>query len=77
MRNRVTKKQWKERYNRLVQENISLMFRTWELESVALDAQFVLESNRITKYPEIAEDICDRVDELNLKLTASDPDDDE
>lgn len=50
------------------------MFAYWHLEDIALDAQLVIESNNITKYKDIAEDIIDRVDELSLPLWACDPD---
>ena len=58
-------------------KHIDMYFKLWDLEEIALDAQFVLEENRITKYPEIAEDIIDRVDTANLKLKAITPDEDD
>lgn len=76
-RNYVTRREYKRRYNAIRQENIAMMMRTWDLEGIVLDAQFVLESNRITQYPELAEDISDRVDDLRIGFWASDPDDNE
>lgn len=76
-RNYVTRREYKRRYNAIRQENIAMIMRAWDLEGIALDAQFVLESNRITKYPEIAEDIIDRVDDLRIGLWAIEPDDTE
>lgn len=76
-RNYVTRREYKRRYNAIRQENIAMMMRTWDLEGIALDAQFVLENNRITKYPELAEDISDRVDDLRIGFWASAPDDNE
>lgn len=58
-------------------EMADLYMNKWELEDIALDAQFVLEENRITKYPEIAEDIIDRVDDMNLRLKGTHPDDED
>lgn len=67
-----------ERQNRALRDEIiEMYFKLWDLEEIALDAQFVLEENRITKYPEIAEDIIDRVDTANLKLKAITPDEDD
>lgn len=76
-RNYVTRREYKRRYESIRQENIAMIMRAWDLEGIALDAQFVLESNRITKYPEIAEDIIDRVDDLRIGLWAIEPDDTE
>lgn len=76
-RNYVTRAEYKRRHDAIRRENIAMILRTCDLESIALDAQFVLESNRITKYPEIAEDIIDRVDDLRLGIWASDPDEDD
>lgn len=73
----ITRKEYKDRYGAIRQENIALMMRNWELEAIVLDAQFVLEENRITRYPEIAEDIIDRVDDLRLGLKATNPDEDD
>lgn len=73
----ITRKEYKDRYSAIRQENISLMIRNWELEAIALDAQFVLEENKITKYSDLAEDIIDRVDDLQLNLKATDPDEDD
>jgi len=75
--NRISRAEYKRRYESIRQENIAMIMRTWDLEGIALDAQFVLESNRITKYPEIAEDIIDRVDDLRIGLWAIEPDDTE
>lgn len=75
--NRISRAEYKRRYESIRQENIAMIMRTWDLEGIALDAQFVLESNRITKYPEIAEDIIDRVDDLRIGLWATEPDDTE
>lgn len=58
-------------------EMADLYMRRWDLEDIALDAQFILEENNITKYPEIAEDIIDRVDDLVLRLKATSPDEDD
>ena len=77
MFNRITRKEL-ERQNRAYRDEIiDLYFRVWTLEDIALDAQFVLEENNITNYGDIAEDIIDRVDEINLKLKATSPDEDE
>lgn len=76
-KNYVTRREYKRRYESIRQENIAMIMRAWDLEGIALDAQFVLESNRITKYPEIAEDIIDRVDDLRIGLWAIEPDDTE
>jgi hypothetical protein len=75
--NYVTRREYKRRYETIRQENINMIMRTWDLEGIALDAQFVLEQNRITQFPEIAEDIIDRVDDLRLGLWPVDPSDDE
>ena len=61
------------RYAGIRAELTDLYMRLWDLEDVALDSQFVLEANRITKFPEIADDIIDRIDHLNLRLKATDP----
>jgi hypothetical protein len=58
-------------------ELTELYMTKWELEDIALDAQFLLEENRITKYPEIAEDVIDRVDDMNLRLKGAAPDEDD
>ena len=73
----ISRKEYKDRYSAIRQENIALMIRNWELEAIALDAQFVLEENKITKYAELAEDIIDRVDDLRLGIKATDPDEDD
>jgi hypothetical protein len=65
------------RYAGIRAELTDLYMRLWDLEDVALDSQFVLEANRITKFPEIADDIIDRIDHLNLRLKAIDPNYDE
>lgn len=75
--NRISRAEYKRRYESIRQENIAMIMRTWDLEGIALDAQFVLENNRITHYPEIAEDIIDRVDDLRIGLWAIEPDDNE
>lgn len=75
-KNYVTRSEYKRRYEAIRQENIAMMMRTWELEDIALDAQFVLESNRISRHTEIAEDVIDRVDDLRLGVWI-DPDDNE
>ena len=72
---RVPYKELKRQNEALRAELIDMMIKTWDYESIALDSQFVLENNRITMYPEIAEDIIDRIDELQLPLWACDPDD--
>lgn len=67
-----------ERQNRALRDEIiDMYFKLWDLEEIALDAQFVLEENRITKYQDIADDIIDRVDTANLKLKAITPDEDD
>jgi hypothetical protein len=76
-KNYVSRREYKRRYDAIRQENIAMIMRTWDLEGIALDAQFVLECNRITKYPEIAEDIIDRVDDLRIGIWATEPDDTE
>lgn len=74
---KTSRKELERQNSALRDEIIDMYFKLWDLEEIALDAQFVLEENRITKYPEIAEDIIDRVDTANLKLKAITPDEDD
>jgi hypothetical protein len=77
MFNYVTRKELKRQNRALRDEIIEMYFRIWELEDIALDAQFLLEENRISFWPEMAEDVIDRVDAMRLKLKAISPDEDD
>lgn len=72
---RIPRKELERQNARLRAKIIDMMTKILDYEGIALDAQFVLENNRITAYREIAEDIIDRIDELQLPLLACDPDD--
>lgn len=72
---RIPRKELERQNKSLRAELVDMMIKNWDYESIALDTQFVLENNRITVYREIAEDIIDRIDELQLPLLACDPDD--
>ncbi len=77
MFNYVTRKELKRQNRALRDEIIEMYFRIWELEDIALDSQFLLEENRISFWPEMAQDVIDRVDAMRLKLKAISPDEDD